>query len=369
VQRTAVAEFCIGFGSRAALQERLTNAEALLKLNFNSDQPRDDHGRWSLVGAGSASEETEGEPLSPISIHAGILGPSLAFAGEMSEGAAAGGFLAEGASAVALAALSEFIVPLAAVGGVVVLGYLAIRQLRGLAASGTVKDRPDIKYEYDSDNGYVTLSQSDGSPIFSGTVGDDGFIRDPGGVAIGREIHGAVIINADILPTTDAAAADDANAGALAQTIAVARTNEPQICPNPVDDRKGWKSPRSVQYQEYINLLVNPDAPLTPGTAVRLINPLTGRWVTYDDCYRHIGEMVEAKGPGYGAMFSKNNAKLTAGIDAYLLKQAFRQISASEGRPLEWDFADENAADRARVLFDTHYPGKINVRYIPMPGN
>ena len=126
-------------------------------------------------------------------------------------------------------------------------------------------------------------------------------------------------------------------------------------------------------YQSYINTLVNPEAPLEPGLAVRLLNPVTGRYVTYDDCYRTTGEMVEAKGPGYGDMYRRNNAKLTAGLDAYMLRQASRQISAGGGRLLEWDFADEGARSHVQGLFHNAFRNpdgtdRINVRWVPYPG-
>ena len=280
----------------------------------------------------------------------------------------AGGFLAE-AAPIALVALGEFFLPLVAVGAVVMLGYLAIRRREDAPSSGTVSNRPDIDYEYDAANGYVTLSSRDGSPVFSGSVGADGFIRDPDGVKVGRELNGSVIIDDDILPQASQIVAGDAASATRTVANAVSDTQDPEICPDPTPDRKGWKSERSVLYQNYINTLVNPEAPLAPGLAVRLLNPATGRYVTFDDCYRTIGKMVEAKGPGYGTMLAKNNAKLTAGLDAYLLKQAARQISASQGRPLEWDFAEQNAAEHARTLFREVWGERIDVEWRPYPGS
>ena len=280
----------------------------------------------------------------------------------------AGGFLVAAAPA-GLAALSEFLLPLAAVGAVVVLGYLAIRRREDETSTGTVMNRPDINYEYDPNSRYVILSDSSGSPIFSGAIDEDGFVRDPDGVKVGREIDGSVIIDDDILPSAVETVSDTAARGAQARAVAAADTAEPQVCPEPTPDRNGWKSLRSIAYQNYINILVNPEAPLEPGLAVRLINPATGRYVTFDDCYRMIGTMVEAKGPGYGDMFRKNNAKLTAGLDAYLLRQAARQVSAAGLRPMEWDFADENAAAHAKILFDRAWgAGRIDVEYRPFPG-
>ena len=83
--------------------------------------------------------------------------------------------------------------------------------------------------------------------------------------------------------------------------------------------------------------------------------------------------MVEAKGPGYGDMLRRNNTKLTAGLDAYLLRQATRQISAAGGRTLEWDFADDNANSHAKALFHEAFHSedgsdRIKVQWRPYPG-
>jgi hypothetical protein len=354
VQKTPAAQFYIGFGSREVLLERLAKAEALLRAGFDPDQDRDDKGRWT-EGGGLDSEGVDQPNIS----HSASGNP---FKAVMLGGvAASGGLLAE-ASPVALAAAAEFLIPLAAIGGVVVLGYLAFRWYQDRPVSGSVMGRQDVGYEYDPKDGSIVLSGAGGSPIFSGIVDQDNFIRDPGGVEVGRRLDGVIIMDTAILP--------DANEDTQATVNAQARAeedSEPQLCPDPTPDRKGWKSDRAIAYQNYINTLVNPDDPLLPGLAVRLLNPVTGRFVTFDDCYRQFGGMVEAKGPGYGAMLDKNNAKLTAGIDAYLLKQAQRQIWSAGDRPLEWDFADKSAADHARTLFDSAYPGRVNVRYIPMP--
>ncbi len=363
-QQTSAAELHIGYGSRDQLLRRIADVEATAKGLFDPDQPREQNGRWA---AGSAAPK-------PV-LSEGAAG-GLLLVGSAAARSLAGGFLTSEAAPVALVALSEFAVPILAVGAVVLLGYLFIRAVRsksGAPTSGTVSNRPDITYSYIPDSDYVVLSTSDGAPIFSGVVGHDDLIRDPDGVPVGRRINGAIIINDDILPdiTASAAASSQTSADSKAKVIAAETTAEPEVCPDPVPDRKGWKSDRAVAYQAYISTLTNPVAPLPPGLAVRFRNPLTSRWVYFDDCDRELqeGKTVEAKGPGYGKMYDKNNAKLNAGLDAYMTNQARRQISAAGGRPMEWDFADKTAADRARMLFTSVWGDRINVRNIPFPGS
>ncbi|HEX4505616.1 MAG TPA: hypothetical protein VH722_07780 [Alphaproteobacteria bacterium] len=366
LQKTPKAEVYIGFGQRASLIQRVVDTQAILKDGYRHDENRDEGGRWTAGGGSSAPPHSDAGFLPAVAPAIGV-GRTLAAAGE------AGGLLAE-AAPVVLAATAEFLLPLVAVGAIAILGYIAIKRLQEeQTATGTIKNRPDVDYEYDPESGYVSFSEHDGEPLFSGSIDSDGFVRDPDGNKVGRQLDGCVIVDDGVLPSQAEIAGSDATAGARSTAITGADTAQPELCPDPVPDRPGWKSARSVLYQGYINTLVNPEAPLEPGLAVRLLNPETGRYVTYDDCYRSTGEMVEAKGPGYGDMYRRNNAKLTAGLDAYMLRQASRQISASEGRPLEWDFADEGARNHVQALFHGAFsnPGgtdRINVRWIPYPG-
>ncbi len=366
-QETKTAHFYISLGARQGFVDKLAAFQSLLKTGFDTNQDRDENGRWSNGNSSRSSDETHAVS------HADLrpLAPALAV-GE------AGFFVTAGE--VTLVALAEVALPVVLVGAAIYFGVLFIRSRKNAArdatdagnsssavVSGTIRDRPDINYEYDHRTGYVILSQADGAPIFSGAADRDGAIRDPGGVIVGHQIDGGIAMDADILPATSSETETGVNAGVKA--VAVEETSDPQLCPDPTPDRPGGKSARSVLYQSYINTLVNPTNPLPPGLAVRLINPATRRWVTFDDCYQNFGTMVEAKGQGYGEMYGKNNARLSAGIDAYLLKQAGRQVSSAGLRGLEWDFAEGNAADRARALFAGHGYRQINVRNIPFPLN
>ncbi len=77
------------------------------------------------------------------------------------------------------------------------------------------------------------------------------------------------------------------------------------------------------------------------------------------------GTMIEAKGPPFGEML---RYKFFQDRFAYeWTYQASREISASGGRPLEWFFADADAADFARKLFGkTGSLSRIIVIHVPV---
>jgi len=74
--------------------------------------------------------------------------------------------------------------------------------------------------------------------------------------------------------------------------------------------------------------------------------------------------MIEAKGPPFGKMLRYKFFQ-----DRFTYEwtyQASREISASGGRPLEWFFADANAADFAGKLFrKTGSLSRIIVIHVP----
>ena len=75
--------------------------------------------------------------------------------------------------------------------------------------------------------------------------------------------------------------------------------------------------------------------------------------------------MIEAKGPGYADKLENNI--VGSNIRADWIEQASKQVEASEGRPIEWYFAEEAAADEARILFrnKSDLEGKIVILVVP----
>lgn len=141
--------------------------------------------------------------------------------------------------------------------------------------------------------------------------------------------------------------------------------DSPQLCPDPGPDVPPGASVRAVAYQAQISALNNPQRPLPPGLAVSLTNPTTGRRVVYDDCRESDGAMIEAKGPGFAKMLQSSYFSDFV-LPARWERQAARQVAASGGRDLDWFFAEPEAADRAREIFDdARTLRKINVISIP----
>ena len=115
-------------------------------------------------------------------------------------------------------------------------------------------------------------------------------------------------------------------------------------------------------YEDFRKAQIN--VPPTPrGFAYWFENPVDGRYVVIDDCQRQTGGIFEYKGNYKGFMATAWGRKIL-GIDWRY--QATRQWEASEGRPMEWDFADKEAADYARELFrEDEWLRSIDVEWKP----
>ncbi|MGH6838613.1 MAG: hypothetical protein ACREDT_07400 [Methylocella sp.] len=98
---------------------------------------------------------------------------------------------------------------------------------------------------------------------------------------------------------------------------------------------------------------------MEPGLAVTL------NGVLFDECNESNGTMIETKGPRFAYLLRFSS------IEANLVKdwtdQATRQVDASGGRAIEWYFAEQAAADKARKIFNDNYDlrGKITVFTVP----
>jgi hypothetical protein len=75
--------------------------------------------------------------------------------------------------------------------------------------------------------------------------------------------------------------------------------------------------------------------------------------------------MFEIKGEEYAAILMFPEGRKTVG-DRFL-DQSGRQIAASDGRPLVWIFAEEEAALFARELFDTAKGGRQSIHVVYLP--
>ena len=82
-------------------------------------------------------------------------------------------------------------------------------------------------------------------------------------------------------------------------------------------------------------------------------------------CQHATGKVVEAKGVNYaGKLTGKTGKFMKDRFIEDIAKQAMRQVEAARSREIEWHFAEKEAADAAREIFE-HIRGleKIKVVY------
>lgn len=151
------------------------------------------------------------------------------------------------------------------------------------------------------------------------------------------------------------------------------RKDEPKQCPDPpLPDRAGMTGERGLRskaYEDIMKLRTNPTDPTPPRMAYFLPNPQTGRRVSYDDCQRDsTQDLDEYKGYGYADKVGPNaNPSVKANITNAWVGQATRQVLASEGRHLVWNFAELPALEYARTLFQANpLLAGIELRYEPV---
>jgi hypothetical protein len=286
------------------------------EASFDPNQPRDERGRWTTEGGQAVSGAAAARMTMPP--------PQSSWLGEVAPAA----LRALGLVASRLAAPTAF------------LGTLLIPTNRSLITEGTVSGREDLKYEYDEDARIVTLYRDeDGHRTFllEAKPDFDGIIRDATGRAIGRKIgSSAVVLDPDMLPGAER------------------RLDKgPEVCPDPVRDRPGGMSERASTYQQQIS-------GLEPGLAVRLPSrsndPNRDPYVYFDGCIDGVGgdraTMLDAKGgDGFLDMLVNRRSFFENVIMKELVKQANRQVTAANGRPIEWHFADKEVADFVREKF------------------
>lgn len=315
---------------------------AKLSKDFNPDQPRDDHGRWTSDGASGAPAAFSGPPEAPGT-------PSLLGAAARATSA----FLQRVAPAT-LDALELVATRFSA--ATAFFGIIFIPTNRSLITTGTLPDS-DVRFDFDQEARTLTLYRFDENRqkqiVAEAKPDDNGVLRDETGRAIGRVLDGSVILE----PRT-------INDPELRSTV---DDDEPRLCPAPTEDRPGWdSSEEAARYQAYVSKVVNPTDPLAPGLAVRLSNPKTGDWVYYDDCRLSDGTMIDAKSRRYDYFLNSAPEFLQNKVEGELLSRARRQVSAAGTRQVEWYFAESGAADHMRAVFQREgIP--IKVVWLPPP--
>jgi hypothetical protein len=313
-------------------------------------------GQWTSGGATPAPSAPKETPKA---------GATGAGAGVLAQAVATPGTLAEGLFG---AGDSEFLGGLAALGlrivGGAVLGALIVWPGKSMVSEGAIPGDPDLRYSLNSDEGVLCFlheGDSGSETIAVAHQGRDGiFFEVETGAPVARMVGGSLVFDAASL--ADVAEETPARSGAETNAGAQSGTDQPQLCPDPGPDIPHGASPRSWAYQAQISFLNNPQRPLSPGLAVSLIDPTTGKRVVFDDCRESDGTMIEAKGPGFANLLRSRYFSQFI-LPERWTRQAARQIAASGGRDIEWFFAEPEAAAQARQLFaDT--PGLQNIKVI-----
>ena len=285
--------------------------------------------------------------------------PAPAPAAAALRAASAPGTLAEGlfASATDSAFLSGLeTLASAVVGPAAMLGAIFIPTPAGVVSHGAMPGEPGLSYSFDEPAGLLRLYRDDETgwqTVAEARLRPDGILAETEtGLPIARMVGGSLVFDADSLPE------------AKAEAEARSERDEPKLCPDPSRDVPHGASERAIAYQEQISRLNNPQRPLSRGDAVSLLNPLTGKPVVFDDCRESDGTMIEAKGPGFAQQM--NYPYFDKSIVPGWEEQARTHVAAAGGRDVAWFFAEPEAADRARKLFENDDElHKIKVFYVP----
>lgn len=227
-------------------------------------------------------------------------------------------------------------------GAIATFGILFIPSPNNIHVEGDVAGVPGLHYAFNRDEAVVqfTYNAPDGTQRTFTAWREGDVVRDVNGQVIGRVLPG------DMIAFDLAAIAPD-----------LVKQNEPKLCPEPpVPDRAGsdqgkpYEENRARQYEDYVKQFIN--SPPTPSGLVYELLKKDGKPITYDDCQKNSGILIEIKGLGYAKLLQ--NPICRASVMEEFLKKAEGQVEASDGRPIVWIFAEPEAAAYAERLFADH---------------
>jgi hypothetical protein len=272
-----------------------------------------------------------------------------------------------GASPRFLAGLAELGATIGGAGAV--LGAIFVPSPNpGLTSEGAVPGDPNLRYAINHDEGTLRLTGQDGEIAAMARLGQDGISYEiETGIPIARDVGGSIVFDAATLASATAPEETSQTSDRAASATQAEAGNEPQpnVCPEPGEDTPHGASDRAKLYQEQISALNNPQRPLPSDVAVSLTNPATGRRVRFDNCRESDGTMIDAKGPRLAYLLQYPS--IAANLVDEWIDQATRQVDASGGRAIEWYFAEKEAADKAREIFDANddLKGRITIFTVP----
>jgi len=226
----------------------------------------------------------------------------------------------------------------------------ALGALKGQRATGNVPGYPGMTYRWDRDGTRLVLSYQGLDGGLQTTIArlNGGLFRDDKGRVVGK-----------VLP-------DEQVAIEPAAAFDLRQREEPKKCPLPEPDYPGRRSQASLDYENHIKRLLNPDRPTPSRVGVQLPSLLAKRGlVYYDDCQRSTGMLAEMKW-GYTDFIANLFRRPFRNLGESWIAQATKQVDASQGRPITWFFSEKIPAQLARKLFDSDPAlARINVVYAP----
>ncbi len=357
--RLFVAENAIkaGLTPRAVLRALGISGSYLdaIEKTYNPTEPRVPAGSGRTSGEWTASDAATTDGFNEEAGRAGTRGSSVL--GRMPAAPSPNSFLGDltPAQAAELGVYALRVGSWATLAGAAaaVFGLLFLPSPNELRVEGDVPQIPGLRYSWNRDESqlHLTYDRPGGAQRTFALHLDGDDIRDEKGRIVGRIIGGNRIVIDTIAVLPD-----------------LVNQNEPRLCPEHAPDVAGsdqgkpYEQNRARQYEDFIKLLINPPpvGPTPSGFVYYLSNPENGGLVSYDDCKKANGILFEIKGEG----FAKLTKALPDAIAQDFLSQASRQVAASGGRPIVWIFAEEEAAQFARRLFDDHKLYGITVGYI-----
>ena len=113
------------------------------------------------------------------------------------------------------------------------------------------------------------------------------------------------------------------------------------------------QSKRDKDYEDHVKRQINPGNPTLRGMGYALFNISRNAFVIFDDCQHATGKVVEAKGINYaGKLTGRAGNFMKDRFIEDIAKQATRQVEAAGSREIEWHFAEKEAADEVRIVFE-----------------
>jgi hypothetical protein len=296
-----------------------------LEKLYDPHQPRvpaghPDGGQWTSGDGADGEEAGENAAVGEKPAGAETQGSSVFARMPIPAGAPATSFFSS-LDAAQAARLGLFAVRMMTIAGgaAAVFGLLFIPSPDNVHVEEDVEGLPGWRYSWNRDEATLYLKYD--HPVvpqrtIALRINDKDEVLDEKGKVVGKVIGGnkITIDRAAVLPD-------------------VAKQDEPRLCPAYERDRPGsdrgkkYEEDPARQYEDFVKLIINPlpNGPTPSGFAYYLPRP-KGDPVSFDDCERKTGIMVEIKGETIAHLLSR---PFGANVEGDMLAQSARQLEAS----------------------------------------